>query len=230
LEVPASQRKAVVPDRTQSLRARDPSLLSLLAANLVTIVMALWQRWDLAPLMWVYWGQSCLIGWFNFARILSLQEFSTENFKIGGRPAKPTRSTQVFTAFFFLFHYGFFHVGYMVFLRQQRPLPADRFVPVLICVGIFALNHLYSFLRNLESDRRQQRNLGTVMSFPYARIIPMHLTIIAGATVGAPSLLLLFLILKTVADLVMHVIEHKQKQDPVLAGAASREGRRPIEP
>lgn len=45
------------------------------------------------------------------------------------------------------------------------------------------------------------------MFYPYARIFPMHLTILLGATTGVP--LLMFLVLKTIADGVMHVVEHR---------------------
>ncbi len=218
----------VMPNVRQLIDAptssRDPSAWSLLAANLITIGLALWERWDLAPLMWIYWGQSCIIGWFNFARILSLKEFSTENFKINDRPAAPTRGTQIFTAFFFLFHYGMFHLGYLVFMLKQHALVSPDRMPVLICIGVFFVNHLFSFQHNLEGDRRQKRNIGKLMFFPYARIIPMHLTIILGAEVaGGPAVLLLFLALKTVADLVMHGVEHSQLLDPLLRSAPREE-------
>ena len=207
---------------------RDPSAWSLLAANLIAIALALWERWNLAPLMWIYWGQSCIIGWFNFARILSLKEFSTENFRINNRPAAPTRGTQLFTAFFFLFHYGMFHLGYFIFMQKQRPLPSVDHVPVLICIGVFFVNHLFSFQHNLEGDRRQKRNIGKLMFFPYARIIPMHLTIILGAEVArGPSVLLLFLVLKTVADLVMHGVEHSQMLDPLRRSIPRKESALP---
>ena len=44
------------------------------------------------------------------------------------------------------------------------------------------------------------------MFYPYARIIPMHLTIIFGSSFGGT--LPLFLVLKTFADAIMHVVEH----------------------
>jgi hypothetical protein len=51
------------------------------------------------------------------------------------------------------------------------------------------------------------------MFFPFIRIFPMHLTIIFGATVMMLSdfgviVLILFSLLKTVADLTIHLIEH----------------------
>jgi hypothetical protein len=116
-----------------------------------------------------------------------------------------------------LIHYGFFHLGYAVFLLAGRRLQADDRLPVLICVGIFFVNHLFSFRHNLESDRRQKRNIGVIMFFPYARILPMHLSIAAGAAMKATTGgLLIFLALKTAADLIMHAVEHRQKSDPSL--------------
>lgn len=54
------------------------------------------------------------------------------------------------------------------------------------------------------------------MFFPYARIIPMHLTIIFGGMflylgIGSVFVLVLFLGLKAVADLIMHIIEHREQ-------------------
>jgi hypothetical protein len=48
------------------------------------------------------------------------------------------------------------------------------------------------------------------MFTPYVRIVPMHLTILLGATLGSGKGLLLFGVLKTLADVVMHVIEHRR--------------------
>src|SRR3990167_815468 len=94
----------------------DPSLWLLLFSNLVTIFFATKEGWNLSTIMWMYWFQSITIGFFNFVRILQLQEFTTEGFSINGQPAQPTRGTKIFTAFFFLFHYGFFHVAYFALL------------------------------------------------------------------------------------------------------------------
>jgi len=48
------------------------------------------------------------------------------------------------------------------------------------------------------------------MFFPYARIIPMNLVILLGGPIAAddPVALVLLLMLKTGADVAMHVIEH----------------------
>lgn len=93
--------------------------LVLLLSNLVTIVLAVYQQWDVYVLMWIYWGQSVIIGYFNVRRIMDLKKFSTTGFKINNRSVKPTPETQRKTAVFFALHYGFFHFGYLVFLTAD---------------------------------------------------------------------------------------------------------------
>jgi len=56
------------------------------------------------------------------------------------------------------------------------------------------------------------------MFFPYIRIVPMHLTIIfAGNAIEQGStitgLMVLFLLLKTAADAIMHWIEHRKPKE-----------------
>jgi hypothetical protein len=56
----------------------DPSLLFLLTSNVITIFLAIKENWNLSTIMLVYWFQSVIIGFFNFIRILQLEEFSTK--------------------------------------------------------------------------------------------------------------------------------------------------------
>lgn len=51
------------------------------------------------------------------------------------------------------------------------------------------------------------------MFYPYLRIIPMHLTIIFGHAMDQ-SAMVLFMILKTLADAGMHMIEHHLFRKP----------------
>ena len=190
----------------------DPSLWFLMLSNFVTIFVATKENWNLSTVMWVYWFQSITIGFFNFIRILQLKEFSTEGFKINGQVTQPTQSTKIFTAFFFLFHYEFFHFVYFVFLLTGTLTQTYGSIPdfielkyIFLAGLVFFINHLFSYLYNRPRDTKKQ-NIGSLMFYPYARIIPMHLTIIFSSAFG--SALLSFLVLKTFADGIMHVVEH----------------------
>jgi hypothetical protein len=90
-----------------------------------------------------------------------------------------------------------------------------------VCVVAFYLNHRFSYRYNREREAGRVPNIGSIMFFPYVRIIPMHLMIVAGSRLKGNSGkgLMVFLLLKTVADVAMHVIGH------VMARAAAQRAR-----
>jgi hypothetical protein len=203
--------------------ASDRSAYALIGANLFAGAVALMYTMDLKDLMLVYWVQSVIIGICYFIRIVKLQDFSTEGMRAGGRSIAETQATKLKMALIFLFHYGGFHAVYYIFLVYGPATSGNALVPLAglaLCALAFAINHGYSLAHNIRNDRRGTVNLGTLMTLPYARIIPMHVTILAGgAFEPSPRLLLLFIGLKTGADLVMHVVEHH-----VLRSRASQDG------
>lgn len=187
----------------------DGSVWMLLGSNLVALIAALVQGWSTSSLMIVYWMQSVAIGVSNVYRILALERFSTENFTMNDRPVDPTPATRRQVAAFFAFHYGFFHVGYLVFIlaEGERGLLSEPWV--WSCALVFAVNHAFSYRYHRDLDRRGTPNIGTLMFMPYVRIVPMHLTIVFGGFLAHSGLgVLVFGTLKTAADIAMHAIEH----------------------
>ncbi len=189
----------------------DGSIWSLVAANALAIAVALHQHWGIAVLMMLYWSQSVVIGMANVFRILNLDRFSTERFTINNEPVDPSPQTKRRVAAFFALHYGIFHLVYLLFIvgaSRGEPL----FTPWLYaCTAAFALNHLWSYRYNRDLDRKGTPNIGTLMFIPYIRIIPMHATILLGGLfVSGAFGLLVFGVLKTAADLAMHIIGHQQ--------------------
>lgn len=183
----------------------DPSLVLLIASNLISVFFAIRDGWQISTVMLVYWFQSIIIGFFNFVRILQLKNYSTIGFKINGQSTSPTQGTKVFTAFFFLFHYGFFHVGYLTFILTRSQINPAQYQSILLMALLFFVNHLFSYIYNKPNDKEQ--NIGTLMARPYSRIVPMHITIVFGAFLGA-AVLPFFLILKIIPDVLMHIKEH----------------------
>ena len=199
--------------------------------NAFTIALALFQDWDVRPLMLIFWSQSVIIGVFNFIRMIKLKRFSTEGLTSNGEPVPETSKGKWSTAIFFAFHFGLFHLAYAVFLGgfafgDQAPKKfggpwqasgLDFFWLGIAVLG-FLVSHWVSFRKNVADDLRGCPNLGTMMFLPYARVIPMHLTIILGFGMGSNRFaLVIFLLLKTGADWLMHVVEHR-----VLQGNARR--------
>ena len=181
------------------------STLLLILSNIIMICFAILEHWDIVTIMFIYWCQSVIIGIFTFFKMLNLKN--------------PPVLNRVGTAFFFLIHYGAFHFGYFTFLLANPFHIVDSNasffdISVLAIIIVFFVNHLYSFLYYRKKDVNKEQNINKIMFFPYIRIIPMHLTIIFGSvfiTSGTPYLtLLLFLLLKTGADVAMHLVEHRE--------------------
>ncbi len=203
---------------------KDKSAVILVLSNIVVIIFALAQSWNLLVMILGYWLQSIIIGFFNVLRIISLKEFSVKGLKINNKKVEATQKTKTNVALFFVLHYGFFHLVYfgffMGFVAENQGFNLTKEISSILTMGIiFFFNHLFSFWYNREEFKERKPNIGKIMIFPYARIIPMHLTIIAyiGFIIFSSILgfelyfipLILFLLLKTFADLIMHVIEHR---------------------
>lgn len=210
----------------------DRALRGIVLANAVTLVLAVVQQWSLLQLLWPFWMQSLIIGWYARQRILALREFSTDGLTINDRAVDPTPETQRKVANFFALHYGGFHAGYLIFLwlfsttadpagyvmvtgesGTASPVhvghvhPLDVVAYLALAFG-FRQSHRASHREHVQKDLAGRPNLGTLMFMPYARIVPMHLTIIAGVPLGGGAVWL-FVLLKTAADVIMHKVEHR---------------------
>ncbi|WP_456374998.1 DUF6498-containing protein [Thiolapillus sp.] len=216
----------VTASRLEALLS-DNSIWGLLLANLITIVMAVMQDWSLLLVMWVYWCQSVIIGLFNFWRMMTLKRFSTKGVSSGDGPVLPTQKTKREMSWFFLVHYGLFHAVYLVFLFSgiggDQP---EFFAPgPLLIILLFLINHAWSFFYNRRREAESVPNIGTLMFLPYARILPMHLTLVFGGVfISGKFWLVVFLLLKTLADLIAHAAEHslrRKQMDGVRNGPVS---------
>lgn len=222
-----------MPTATLTDAPADNSLYAIIGTNALVVVGALWADGGLLYLMWPYWLQSVIIGWYARRRIRLLVNYSTDGVKVNGRSVAPTPETARKASGFFLLHYGGFHLGYAVFLLTFSAMGGDTgAVPVTIentgevvqfDIGRFGgldwlwvagtglgfwWSHRASHLEHVASDLAGRPNLGTLMFMPYGRIIPMHLTIIFGAILGGSGAILLFGALKTAVDVGMHKLEH----------------------
>ncbi len=193
--------------------SKDYSGIGILVSNVVAIVLAMIDGWGLGPLMILYWAQSVIIGFFHFFRILLLRSFCTEGFTSNGQRVPESPAGKWSTALFFAVHYGFFHLVYLIFIVGFASGSGGGGAWFLFSVLGFLFGHGFSFYQNVKSDLERRPNLGVMMFLPYARILPMHLTIIFGNMVGSTTVsVFLFSGLKTGADYLMHIVEHRVLQ------------------
>jgi len=191
----------------------DKPLLILLVSNILTILLAIIFEWRLFELIWVYWAQSIIIGFYNWRRMRSLRNFSTKGLRMNNNSVPETEQGKKNITNFFMAHYGLFHLVYFIFLLSGDSLEISvlQLSGFIISIFLFIYNHHYSYRYNLELDTKGKPNIGAMMFIPYARIIPMHVIIILGAQFSGTTMMsvVLFLSLKTLADLAMHVVEHR---------------------
>jgi len=211
----------------------DRALYAILASNLLTLGIAWWQQWGLLHLLWPFWIQSVVIGWYARKRILALEAFSTEGFTLNHGRVDATPDTKRRTAGFFVMHYGFFHLVYLLFLliftamvdgggflqvieegsaavstvHLGKVTGADMLVFTALGLA-FGCSHRLSHREHLAADLARRPNIGSLMALPYARVVPMHLCIILGAVLPQGLAVWLFGLLKTAADVLMHKVEH----------------------
>ncbi len=194
------------------------SFWSLFIINVAIIIYYLKNHTGFRTLVWIYWCQSVLIGFFTFLDLVTMKRIKPGTMKINNEPMDDPSQAKGCLAPFFAVHFGFFHFGYFIFIFTITDLH-EYFDWNLfeVSVGAFALDQVWNFIRVKQWEQSHEANPGIIFFLPYARVIPMHLTIMLPQFIGAISQLGLFLVLKMFADLLMSVIVTKYygKQEEV---------------
>lgn len=217
---------------------RDRALVGILGGNLCTLVVAVVFDWGLVEALWPFWIQSVVIGWYARQRILKLEAFCTEGTTFNDRPLAPDEAGKRAAANFFALHFGLFHLFYLFFLvaftmtaspegyidvrnegtgemmavRVGTAGPLD-WLAFLALGYAFRRAHGASHAEHVQADLAGRPNIGALTAIPYARVLPMHLSIIVGVwSGGGTAAIVIFIVLKTIADVAMHRFEHQQLQ------------------
>jgi len=190
------------------------SLLALVAFNVYFIWYYQQHHDGFKTLLLIYWFQSVMIGFSTFLQLLTLpvdnaMEVTIDN-SGGTLPAKQSRGCG---ALFFLVHYGGFHFAYLIFLAVKSGGKLD-YNFLKISIGIILIAELMDFIKKFQAAKSGNLNTGFVFFLPYLRIIPMHLMIV-GASFSGYSDVTIFLVLKMVADVAMHLLTNAMYFRPV---------------
>jgi len=186
------------------------SLFLLIISNLIVLVFALLQSWDILLIIWTYWLQSIIIGFFHFLKFLSFKNFSISHVNLNGALYRHKNLIKYLFAFSFLIQFLFFHIVYFFFLTKEV-LPENLLQSLALAGIFFFINHLYSFLYYKKQENSKKIELREFSKLPYKRLVPMHI-IIFGFFVGnyaGSTVLIAFSIMKTIADAYGHILEHK---------------------
>ncbi len=193
-----------------------PSAIALIGANLVPLVGVVAFGWTVFAVILLYWCENVVIGAFNVLRMIVASPRSVAA-DVG----------KVFLVPFFILHYGMFTTVHGIFVMalfgpgRFSPSPAAFAAAIRgagIGYGVVALvaSHGFSFVRNyLGSGEYRNASPQLLMAQPYARVVLLHVTILAGGffakAMGAPAVALAVLVsLKTALDLRAHVAERQK--------------------
>ena len=175
----------------------DINLWFLLGINIWSLLYYQAHPNDFNSVVWLYWGQSVLIGLFNFVDLLTIPAPP-----IDGKLPQYFFKSKGCSALFFLCHYQFFHLVYAVFLVSGKRLDMHF---ILSALAFYAFNLGIQFYQHKKAQSHEAPDIGKMFFLPYLRIIPMHLMILLPAFFHVtPSIVFLFL--KTLADIIMYLI------------------------
>lgn len=182
----------------------DPAFLFLIAINVYCIWYYKQNPDEFNTLVFLYWGQSVLIGFFNFADILTIKNIIPGSMEFNKSPVQNNVKTKGCAAAFFAVHYGIFHLAYGIFLIVYTKLKID-FNFLLLGLAAFSLSLIIEFVRHKQWQNNNAVNLGKMFFLPYLRIIPMHLMILGPAFFHWEASTI-FLFLKMSADVIMYLL------------------------
>jgi len=213
----------------------DGSVISLVAVNLLAIAIVRLYGMSIRDLMVVYWLQSVIIGIGHAIRMLCLKDYS----KVGyndryGHPLSTSHLTKVNFALQFAFMWGFVHliVFFLIALNMDKRFGEELAVlsipplgELLACGLAFAADQVYSTARKIKLDRQGRPRVVAMVTAPFVRVLPIHATLLVGfpflvgggefASDGG-AFWWLFVGLKTVADVVMHVRDERAIQEALV--------------
>lgn len=198
----------------------------LIVANLVPLAGVVWLGWDVFHVLFLMWVENVVVGAVNLLRIASAAGDGQRAMHL----VKPVAMAA------FLFHFGIFTTahGQMLLTLLGEPVLGwspgdwgpDFFGPPFYALaelwpalwpGVCAItvSHLGSYAANdlWQGELRRTKVMET-MKVPYYRLVPVHLAVCFGAVAvevsgSGTGLLALLIALKTAADLVMHLRQHR---------------------
>lgn len=209
----------------------DISLLSLIVTNIIVIVLAVIQKWDLSVLVLLYVIQSFIIGFFHFLKLVNKKNIDVTNFPlINGFSLSTIKTTKIILSIVYWWLYQSILVIYLIFAAVFS-LASTQFCSSStqnvctqststnwlffgISIAIFFINHLISYIVNFKKDTEKPETVWALLFMPYLRFIPIHIILTIGVVFFKSSLnsfnLILFLLLKTAIDVYTHNYIHNQ--------------------
>ena len=230
-----------VENGRQASSDRWATALALVAANLLPLVGVLALGWDVASLLFIYWMESAVVGFFNVLRMAQAQgplgkpRFRTSALAqppadgsyqgeeasgprtLPGSALGPSLASKVVLIPFFLVHYGIFMAVHLAFLLSVFGRPIIPAIELGLTAAALIASHGFSYVTYyLLRGENRYASPASEMPRPYGRIVVMHLTILLGAFLvtrwGSPSAAMAVMVgVKILIDLLAHARLHARR-------------------
>ncbi len=160
-----------------------------LAANLLSLGVALVMGWPPGQILLLYWAENVVVAFWQVPRILLAGGPPSPRGPAEGKRPLP-RPANLPVALFFLVHYGLFTFVHGVFVFQlflHQELTAESLRAhlgsgaMMLAVAGLMISHGMAFIEDLGSGRLARTAPGRVMSEPYHRIVVLHLVVLGSA-------------------------------------------------
>ncbi|MHC4260618.1 MAG: DUF6498-containing protein [Planctomycetota bacterium] len=216
-------------------------LLALVVANVIPLWGVLYLGWDAFYILLLYWSENLVIGFYGILKIAFAKA-----------PNLAAHLSKIFIIPFFIIHYGGFMAGHGLFVLSLFKKTNGQFIqgnewpcflvfvqlllnvirqayliiPANMKYALAALfiSHGISFIYNyLLKGEFAVSKADRLMGQPYARVVVMHIALLAGGflsvAIGQPiGVLLVLVVLKIIIDVKLHLREHRKKQKPQSVG------------
>lgn len=172
-----------------------PSVIALALTNLAILVQAIVMGWGPGTLIWTYWMQGLVIVIIAFVFAKQKSGFVFLTALLG-----------FYAVFLLALTFPSETASYTI---NGSPVTADRFTvlkdviwpAVWINTLLLAVNHTFSYIMN-SRDGSDKKTFSKIM----LRVMPLHAIIVFVAVIPFP--VVVFIVLKTIADIRAHVMEH----------------------
>jgi hypothetical protein len=193
----------------------DPSLWILIIVNIYFIYYYEQHPQIFTTLIWLYWSQSVLFGFFNFLAMRTATKVDISTYYPNAPKEKTDKQIAGDAAWGFLFHFGFFHLAYCIFLVSMPATGAFNWDFYKKYVLIFLIFQVINFIQQKLQNKVKAANIGKMFATPYIRVIPMHLCILIPAFFHLSNLIV-FIVLKAICDIIMFITttSYYKKDDP----------------
>jgi hypothetical protein len=227
-----------VVDGYRRLTDGRSSATVLVLANLWELVGILFLGWDVFLLVFLFWAENLVVGFFTLFKILSAGPRLPPDFLRG----LVSSSRKLLLAVYFFFHYGFFclvHGLFVVLLvggarAEHADLPFRVFLEPLqrldpwtrvsfgAAVALLFASHGWSFAKNfIGAGERLRTTPEREMLQVYGRIVVLHVAILGGAfLLGVTGLPRMFAAVLVPAKIALDLRAHRKERERLSASGS----------